>query len=718
MPVADSSRRLGRVGYLLLLLCWTCPSQLGQSFVLEPRKSKRRVSILSSPLSQTFVSTTSASRTSRSRSLDVLTTEAPPTSCTRLANAADDSDTRPGDEGSSLAGQVGSGPNWIERSFPVDVLGTSNVDPKKVDDYNLGICGQSYQVGPLGARMYEAITRNVNSSVQLATPEITKAYKVYAMDFTAKEAVRAALKQNGLEMVLTEEEEDEGMWADIDSIRLLTTKEDGSVTVTGPLYDSWQDAVDVWKPGQAFHFVARQVPAKMRELELDELLQALDPKGELRAQAKEAGMALPGEDIDSLAVLASDNVRRVETAPRDAVPVADAYAGTDEKRGYRVVYASDLLQDSMNADGTEQRKTLMHVMEALVAHGCVIVDLTDGGLALQKAFEMAQMWDTAQTFFGQPDKTSLPGMETVQETGSTHAKAGYASYDDGNLQFLETRYDREGNLLPEGARALLGPQGCAALRKAFHIVTNVAKDVTRIAVSASSVEYQALDGVAASAAAIQLTDELLDDGEPLTANIPHSEGSVSMSPHRLCRYSNNGSNSKEKSDDQSDTVDAKTKEVFGAHTDSTFVTAVPVAAVAGLEVYDEDAEQWYRPELAALRHWQGLQKGLGLDVNELVETIDGQQLPWFARYVVLMPGELLQIATRNEILAAVHRVVATEETSSRLSAPILLRGRPGTTWDVSRYLGGALDNPLLEEIDGMTIEQIHDAMQPKSSSFE
>lgn len=51
-------------------------------------------------------------------------------------------------------GEVGTGPNWIERSFPVDMGaddGGSN-ELKKVEDYNLGISGVSFQTGALSKR--------------------------------------------------------------------------------------------------------------------------------------------------------------------------------------------------------------------------------------------------------------------------------------------------------------------------------------------------------------------------------------------------------------------------------------------------------------------------------------------------------------------------------------------------------------------------------------
>ena len=76
-----------------------------------------------------------------------------------------------------------------------------------------------------------------------------------------------------------------------------------------------------------------------------------------------------------------------------------------------------------------------------------------------------------------------------------------------------------------------------------------------------------------------------------------------------------------------------------------------------------------------------------------------------------MPGEFLQIVSRNEISAAVHRVVASGPP--RISAPVLVRGRPGVTMDVQRYLG-EINDKLLEQVNGLDMLQIHNAMQPSS----
>ena len=116
--------------------------------------------------------------------------------------------------------------------------------------------------------------------------------------------------------------------------------------------------------------------------------------------------------------------------------------------------------------------------------------------------------------------------------------------------------------------------------------------------------------------------------------------------------------------------------------------------------------QWYRPELNARKHAKTLDpKG----------NLDGL-FPWHSRYLIVMPGELLQLTSRNNIPAAVHRVVASVE-SPRLSAPVLLRARPGTQMNVERYLG-SLDkaDSLLLECNGMKMEEIHDALQQSSKS--
>jgi hypothetical protein len=359
-------------------------------------------------------------------------------------------------------------------------------------------------------------------------------------------------------------------------------------------------------------------------------------------------------------------------------------------------------------------------MNALVAHGVVLVDLTDGGSTFQDAEALAQMWETTGKFFDDVSDASvaakLPGMTTVMETGSQHAKVGYSEYDSGSMKFLETRIERKSQkLLPAEVGEIVGDDGLSALKSAFKISSDVGKDVVRIAVAASSVENGAFlnpksgdeaerdQTILASQAATLLTEELVDDGKPLASGvqIDHSEGDVSMSPYRLCRYT----------DAREET--GTSREVFGAHTDTSFVTVIPVAEISGLEVYDEEAELWYRPELRARVYWETEQVARGKDPTLQYDvSSSGKQIPWHCRYLAIMPGENLQLATRNEIPAAIHRVVAVKNGQARLSTPVLLRGRPGTKFLTDRYLGGWCGNQLVLDADGLSMEEIHEKNQP------
>lgn len=412
------------------------------------------------------------------------------------------------------------------------------------------------------------------------------------------------------------------------------------------------------------------------------------------------------------------------------------YVGLSPVVVYAVVYTSLTSLSSLNLIA------LLHVMDSLANHGCLIVDLTDEDKSLDGALTMSKMWDATTDFFQKvidKDETAkiIPAMAVAEGVGSSHAMVGFASFKNGDNQFLETRIRRsDGALLPEETRSVIGDDGAQSMVDAFHVMAEVGKDIVRIATAASSVEADAFvtvgsvvspeegspsiaglsfeeasvsglfgeneaDGEAsggdktrgdilASEAAILLTEEIMDDGKPLVnKGVEHDEGPVSMSPHRICRYSN-GNDKK-----------SGASEVFGAHTDTSFVTIVPAAAVSGLEIFDEDSLQWYRPELNARKHARGLDPKGEKD----------SQFPWHSRYLVVMPGELLQITSRNNVQAAVHRVVATNQTP-RLSAPVLLRARPGTKMDVERYLG-SLDkaDSLLLECNSMSMEDIHDALQ-------
>lgn len=146
--------------------------------------------------------------------------------------------------------------NWMERTAP---LGTDSQD---LEEYNLGLSGIHWDVGPQSLKIYESMKQS-SAHLEMAgaatTNMILRSLKMYALEFAAKEAVKVALCQNGLKLVKREDEEDTGRWADVSYIQLLDEETEEPI---GQTYDSFEDVVDDWTPGQPFAFVAKNVPAK------------------------------------------------------------------------------------------------------------------------------------------------------------------------------------------------------------------------------------------------------------------------------------------------------------------------------------------------------------------------------------------------------------------------------------------------------------------------
>jgi hypothetical protein len=693
----------------------------------------------------------------------------------RLASNNEDTDVFEG-EFDPESGRKGDERNWIEKSSPTGIGKlveeskdmTTKQNQKETDgNYDLGINGISFQTGDLSRRMYDALMSVAQKRFPPGTKipsELEDVYKLYSMEMTAKEAVKAALDQNGLELALEESEENQWL-LDTDSIQLIDP-DTNEVESAEEIYDSFDSAVEEgdWEPGQPFNFVMRNVPARLKEMDISDLLKSLDPTGALRDEAKERGISMPDEEIRNLSELGKDCDRRTKIVPYDVQDDESVYKG-DGSKGYAVMNRSDLLTDSMNTDGTENGATVMHVMDAFVNHGCLVIDLTDGGTTYKDALLMAEMWKDTESFFESTTKdpelaSALPPMKAVENIGTQHAVAGFNSYNNGEMQFLETRIVRNQDsndgesIIPKEAADIIGSKGVNTIIDAFKLLSSVGKDVVRVSVAATNMEFAAFENSStqtesqsgdlpfisgltfeeaelsglnmdendkssyqlSSDAALRLVDEIIDDGTcGSQVSISSENVEISMSPHRFCRYegiSKEGNNSNE-----------NLKEIFGAHTDTSFVTLIPVAATSGLEVFDDDAYMWLRPELLARSVWEQEKKKRGEDPKSFTESVnilDGDtekqvQLPWHSRYVIAMPGELLQIASRNEIASAVHRVVCTKQGETRLSAPVLLRPRSGVRMNVERYFGNVdTVGSILKECNGMSLQDIYDALQPSS----
>jgi prolyl 4-hydroxylase len=100
---------------------------------------------------------------------------------------------------------------------------------------------------------------------------------------------------------------------------------------------------------------------------------------------------------------------------------------------------------------------------------------------------------------------------------------------------------------------------------------------------------------------------------------------------------------------------------FGAHTDTAFLTLIPLTSPAGLEAYSPSLSSWTPLEAC---HPPGS--------------------------VAALSGELLHAVTCGEFRACAHRVVKSR--ARRVSSPLLLRHRPG---------GEAGGRPLQEVWEGM-----------------
>lgn len=217
---------------------------------------------------------------------------------------------------------------------------------------DVGIGGKEFGTGPLSKRMFDAMMTVALQQFRGDLPDgLREAYLEYAMDASAKEAVKVAMDSNGYEMNLGDDiaMQDVGAWGVVENVLLL---DDGEKS-----YESWADAIveGGWEPGDAFSFIVREVPSLQKSMDLASLLKALDPDGTLREEAKEKGMLLPDEDVASLKDLGVDCMQRINAAPVPATGEKDVFRGGTSK-GYNVISRSSLLRENRNADGTENQK--------------------------------------------------------------------------------------------------------------------------------------------------------------------------------------------------------------------------------------------------------------------------------------------------------------------------------------------------------------------------
>jgi hypothetical protein len=87
--------------------------------------------------------------------------------------------------------------------------------------------------------------------------------------------------------------------------------------------------------------------------------------------------------------------------------------------------------------------------------------------------------------------------------GSLHAKVGYASLDDGMMQFTAS---------------IIGTDGCQSIESAFRMITELAQATVQIVVAACTQEVCGVRSNIARTGAARLARELVDDGGPILPN--------------------------------------------------------------------------------------------------------------------------------------------------------------------------------------------------------
>ena len=517
--------------------------------------------------------------------------------------------------------------NWIERSDPLGSDLFEQSSNSAAAYFSLGIDGKEYELGFVSQKFYSVMMEQANkrfTEVGGVPDQLIPIYATFAMDSSAKEAVKMALEQNGVEMIEDDTEAAIGnqLWGEVENIK-ISTENNAS-------YDSFQEAVESgeWKPGTDFSFVVRNVKARVNTLSND--IRKLNQSSSFQT--------------NSLKEMSEDAVRRCNEAP-----ISASVKGYAPWKAPDVIPRADLSIDSINVDRSENEVIAAEIMDSLRNHGYLIVDLgkNDGtGHDDNDYKSMTGMWKSTEMFFeaainaekkGEED-LFMPTMQVAEGVGSKHAVYGYQLYAAGGMRFLETRLNRKDqSILPYELEDIISYDK-KDLIDAFYTLADVGKDVTRIAVASAAIKKNlfiteapksfdaaSFQRVKASSAALQLVNELIDDGRPCLS-LPMDEGLISMSPHRMCSYS--GESSDEKSE---------AKEVFGAHTDTSFITIVPVASVSGLETFDEEAGAWIRPELVARRHFEEERSDEGLDPNvqevEVFSSAVSEMRPWHARYV-------------------------------------------------------------------------------------
>lgn len=184
---------------------------------------------------------------------------------------------------------------------------------------------------------------------------------------------------------------------------------------------------------------------------------------------------------------------------------------------------------------------------------------------------------------------------------------------------------------------------------------------------------------------LSLTDLMFHTGSGLVSKTEWLSSSVL----RVCKYP----------------ADGKGDILFGEHTDTTFLTVGLLSQRPGFEVLDPVSNQWLNAEMEILKWW-----------NLNCKTMNRHSAP---NCTLIFLGELVSLLTNGLIPAVVHRVRSPSQ-GSRISCPLLIRGRPEAVirWRCPSKFIHSNPEILLNrscDLDGIDMGSLHRFLDMKRS---
>ncbi|GKY95971.1 hypothetical protein MPSEU_000557600 [Mayamaea pseudoterrestris] len=282
------------------------------------------------------------------------------------------------------------------------------------------------------------------------------------------------------------------------------------------------------------------------------------------------------------------------------------------------------------------------------------------------------MWKCIETLFinQENDEHGLIRGFSLADA-SANSKLSNDKRQSGYLH-VQTQLLHDHQLVPRSLKTLVGPCGMEQAASAFQLMSQLCKTFTSVVNS----------GERCPRDAAVLRDRLLYEMDSTLYDEPWMSGTY----HRLCQYVS-GELQTEIDDDTS-----TGRRLLRSHCDWTIATALPVSAIPGLELYDPSTKRWIRIEqvLAGMHHSNATAADAASEHN------------WNSQYAVVITGSWLELLTKGETKATVHRVISDPTCrEQRMSAPFFMRPRES----LFRQVDQEFNRAVVDDCDALDYRQ-------------